>query len=325
MISIIVCHRDKDLLKQFKENVTQTIGLPFEFVIIDNSTNKHTIFEAYNLGIERSKGDVLCFAHEDLFFHTNNWGPLVNEHFNKNPKLGLIGVCGGKALPNVPAPWWNKSPFNQKCLNLYQQWNNTRIDQEGSALIGDKKTHEYINQDQELISNVTAVDGLWFCIKTSCIKDHNIKFDTETFKGFHCYDLDICMQIGQYYDVAVIYDVLLEHFSEGSINKSWVKSSLLFTDKWQKRLQEVNSAKFNESDLKLYNLIQLLTYCYWVQSKDVKDADIKAIIKKNISQGVIYNHQKYWLLKSWSLFGYQVARYCNKIFMILIKLKMLHA
>jgi hypothetical protein len=53
-------------------------------IVIDNSENAYSILEAYNLGIEISKGDFLCLIHDDVLFHTKNWGSIVQDVFEQN-------------------------------------------------------------------------------------------------------------------------------------------------------------------------------------------------------------------------------------------------
>ena len=75
LISIIVCARDKKIAPSLSKNINSTIGdVDYEIVWIDNSSKQYSIFEAYNLGEQRSSGEYLCFMHEDILFHSNNWG-----------------------------------------------------------------------------------------------------------------------------------------------------------------------------------------------------------------------------------------------------------
>ena len=94
MISIIICSREKTRASQLKKNIQDTIGTEFETIIIDNSENKHSITQAYNIGIDQSKFDYLCFIHEDIEFKTSNWGNILTSHIDKNPQ-GIVGVAGG--------------------------------------------------------------------------------------------------------------------------------------------------------------------------------------------------------------------------------------
>ena len=70
MISIIICSRKPDISDVLKQNIKETIGTDYELIVIDNSHNKYSIFSAYNEGLTLASGDVLCYMHEDLFFHT---------------------------------------------------------------------------------------------------------------------------------------------------------------------------------------------------------------------------------------------------------------
>ena len=74
MVSCIICSRKQDISTDLKENIKNTVGCDYELLIIDNSKNQYNIFKAYNEGIRRAKGDILCFMHEDIFYHTQNWG-----------------------------------------------------------------------------------------------------------------------------------------------------------------------------------------------------------------------------------------------------------
>jgi len=164
MISIIVCHREEKLLMQFKKSVKDTIGVPFEYIIIDNKTNQFNIFQAYNIGIKKSKYEILCFSHEDIVFHTKNWGERVVEHF-KQEKTGLIGVLGGNAFPNCPASWWNNTFINDHLINYIQHW------REGFEPKNDLKlkpvnnnpriTRDYQNPENSNRSKAVAIDGVW--------------------------------------------------------------------------------------------------------------------------------------------------------------------
>jgi len=68
MISLISCSRNSDISLKLKDNIAATIGCDYELVFIDNSKNSYNIFQAYNEGVSRSKGDILCFMHDDVIF-----------------------------------------------------------------------------------------------------------------------------------------------------------------------------------------------------------------------------------------------------------------
>ncbi len=104
MLSIIVCSRSRTLLPMFTNNISNTVGVEYELIHIDNSENKYSIYSAYNLGISKSKFPYLCLVHEDVLSHTNNWGVNVIAHL-QDPTTGILGVAGGDFVTNIPASW----------------------------------------------------------------------------------------------------------------------------------------------------------------------------------------------------------------------------
>ncbi len=222
MLSIIICSANKELLRQVTKNVERTVGIPFEVVAIENSDGRYGICEAYNAGASQSKYDVLCFMHEDILFHTENWGQNVINTL-ADLSIGLIGVAGGQAKTRIPEPWWIPAyDFNR--IHLIQSFPN-----------GSPSVKELVNPYKEPISDVVTVDGVWFCCRKEIWQQN--RFDSETFKEFHFYDLDFAMQVFQAgHRVCVVYDVLIEHISPGSINRSWVENAVKFSKKWRKKL-----------------------------------------------------------------------------------------
>ena len=77
MLSLIICSRTPKISEELEKNIADTIGCEYELVVIDNSLNKYSIFSAYNEGVKRSIGDILCFMHEDILYKTINWGQQV--------------------------------------------------------------------------------------------------------------------------------------------------------------------------------------------------------------------------------------------------------
>lgn len=224
MISLIVCSRCPDKLDSLKKNVAKTIGAEYEFVIIDNSDNRYNIFSAYNEGVARSKGDILCFMHEDLVFHSKKWGNNVIAHFDNN-EIGLIGVVGGTYLPKVPLiTWWDSDMSGHIIQGITIENHYYRL----------VPIYKFIERKgrKEKTSEVVAVDGLWFCVKKSMFE--TIRFDDNTFHGFHCYDLDICMQVlDQNKKIEVVFDILIEHKSAGSKDNKFYENLLVWYKKWE--------------------------------------------------------------------------------------------
>ena len=232
MISCIICSRNVDLSTELKENIASTIGCDFELIVIDNSKNKYSIFSAYNEGVRRAKGELLCFMHEDIIYQSSSWGLIVQEKFKCDDKVGLVGVLGTHFIP--------------KCI--------CNIGDSGvlsSYYITDKK--QLSNKSEyfcEGYAEVVAVDGMWFCVRKDLFNS-TIRFD-ETFNGFHLYDMDICLQIRLYgYKCYVVNKILIEHYSAGGIDSMFLKNSIHFYEKWKEYLPQLAGVELSHKEKEL--------------------------------------------------------------------------
>lgn len=213
MLSIIICSKNEYISKKLQQNIIKTIGTEYELIVIDNSKNEYSIFEAYNKGISLAKYPFLCFVHEDVLFHKKNWGNKAIEHL-KIPNTGIVGMAGSQYLPNVPASWFNAKPIYR---NLIQSGYKD----------GKSKTITFTEQKVEVV----AIDG--FCFFMNATIFNQVQFDDKTFSGFHCYDLDICMQVREKgFQIYAVNNILTEHTSIGSLNESWLQQIVLFYKKW---------------------------------------------------------------------------------------------
>jgi hypothetical protein len=318
MISIVICHRNERYLATITENIKNTIGVNYELIVIDNCKNIYSIFEAYNIGVSKSNYDIICFSHEDVLFHTVNWGQNVVNHF-KDETIGMLGVVGGNVFPKSPSPWWSNEIVNDHLLNIIQHWQGSISKLKYHQILSKKDneiiTKTYNNPFNQLITDAVVLDGLWFCIRKELFDSNLIHFDSDTFKGFHCYDSDISLQvIHQQKRVCVIYDNLIEHFQQGTINKSWFESVILLNRKWRTHLP-VSTKKIDDKLYGLYEWETLRTFIYWIESAGFSEKEIRALIfevsaflkiddySKKVSNELIYRAK----------FGKLIGRVINKI------------
>ncbi len=224
MISIIICSINKQLLADTKKNISETIGVPYEIIDIDNTQKKYGICKAYNEGGAKAKYPFLCFMHEDITFETKNWGQLICNYFLSNKNIGLLGAAGGDAKSVVPSSW--SIPIVSNEINIVQH-----------DKLNPKTANRIIvtgNQTKSKLKKVVALDGVWLCT-TKEVFDQ-FKFDENTFTGFHGYDIDYSLQVNTKYDVYVIFDIILHHYSQGNPDKEWMESAILLSNKWKKKL-----------------------------------------------------------------------------------------
>ena len=249
MLSLIVCSRTKDLPLSLKENIETTIGAEYELVVIDNSKNLHTIFSAYNEGVRRSKGDLLCFMHDDIMYDAVGWGDNVVRHFD-DLDTGLIGVFGGHYLPDTVCHVFDSELFS---------WNFRQIVGEG---IENRMSKSHFGNAGEV--EAVAVDGIWFVVRKQLFD--KISFD-EGYRGFHYYDMDICMQVQELGKRVCVTDMLtIEHFwSEDSIRDKKYMALLdenlnIFQQKWKDRLPLLRGVELPENVIRRLNDLSIQAY-----------------------------------------------------------------
>ena len=249
MISCIICSRQPDISAELKENIASTIGCEYELVGIDNSKNEYSIFSAYNEGVRRAKGDILCFMHEDILYHTQGWGRIISNIL-QDKTIGQIGVAGSHFMPKAPMYWWS-SPY----ISQYNLEND-----HGKQ----KKNATEMHMIQHLADTV-VVDGLCFFIPSVLFKQ--IRFDEEHYADFHAYDMDISMQVQSIGKrVCVTNAILIEHFwSESSLeNKVYMarldKNMSIFYNKWQHLLPMVRGVDLPEIVIRRMNNLAIQAY-----------------------------------------------------------------
>ncbi len=238
MISIIICSANSTLLADIKENIRKTIGVAHEILAFENHGQQKGICEIYNQGVRNAKYEILCFMHEDVELHTINWGQNVIKAFAENAQLGLLGIAGSSYKSFSPSGW-DSTAFRERInySNLLQRYKYKPTATEQLL----------VSKNQAATQKVAVIDGVWFCSTKQILKNH--EFDQQLLKKFHGYDIDISLSIGQYYDVAVTFEVFLTHFSEGNFDKDWVKETLLLQHKWRNFLP-VNKAGLNDAEIK---------------------------------------------------------------------------
>ena len=239
VLSLIICSRTPDLNEDLIQNIRQTIGVPYELVIIDNSRNEHTMFSAYNEGVKRARGQLLCFMHEDICFHSKDWGCRCEEHFKRHPDLGLIGLAGNQVM--LKGRDWRISPFNTD--NYIQRFETLeKVPRAVSLRFNRNRPH------CRKLQEVVAVDGMWMVIRSDLFPP--LRFDEERFHHFHLYDTDISLQVIRLgYKVCVCQDVLLEHFSIGSFSHTYYNDLAIALEKWDEMLPLFRGVRCSEKAL----------------------------------------------------------------------------
>lgn len=250
------------------ENINSSIGVENEIIVIDNSENRYSIFEAYNLGVQTSCGEILCFMHDDVKFHTANWGIKVQDHFS-DTQTGAIGIAGSPYVSIMPGSWWANGLINENII-IKKEGGHDTLSKYSDNLTSNKKP-------------VVVLDGIFICIKKELFDV--IKFDTITYDGFHFYDIDICLQISKMQKhLYCIYDISIEHFSQGNVNQNWIENAFKTNKKWKKQLP-LSKIKLN-----------------WSQKFEIEIRTLKEFIEILISNG--YSKKKSYIIGLQKILSY---------------------
>jgi hypothetical protein len=237
MISVIVCSINPVLAANLKNNIQSTIGIDHEIICIDNRIQKKGICEVYNEAAKQATFDVLCFIHEDVFIHSNNWGMSLLKVLS-DETIGLVGVSGTIYKSGYPSVW-PACDHSFYRTNTIQHFKNKQ-----------EPVVSIINPFNRVYEEVAVLDGVFLATKKSIFNSYF--FDEKLFKNFHCYDLDISFNIGSDFRIVVMYDILLEHFSEGSLSRSWVEDSIKLHEKWKqilpRQIGEIEAVQKKGSD-----------------------------------------------------------------------------
>lgn len=266
MISIVICSRTATLSDNLLNNIAETIGTEYELIVIDNCDDKYSIFQAYNIGLAKSKAQIVCFLHDDIHLITQNWGQILIKIFGKNKDIGLIGIAGTKSKTKMPSAWW-ECPEEDLYMNLNQYLRNG------------KKEHWCKGFDSNDIEDVVVIDGVFMAAK----KDSKISFSNK-LKGFHNYDLNLSFEyLKNGYRIVATKSILMDHLSIGVLNESWYRSTLqihkMYHDFLPLNKSNFKSSKNNEFEKGIKFINELLklklrkqALCLWPQLFMLKPA-----------------------------------------------------
>jgi len=215
LITIVVCSINSELFDALKGSIEKTIGLPdYELIRIDNNVEKLSIAKAYNKGLSQAKNEIVVFVHEDVVFHTQNWGKVLIEQFKCSPKAGIISVAGSTFKLKAPSSWFN-TPVEFHVKKIIQHTHEKGAQYEAIGW----------EPNDGIFKEIAVADGVFLALR----KIKGVSFD-ERILGFHGYDLAISINYKACrYKVFATNKILIEHFSPGVLDRSWIRAMFLIS------------------------------------------------------------------------------------------------
>jgi predicted O-linked N-acetylglucosamine transferase (SPINDLY family)/GT2 family glycosyltransferase len=210
LVSIIVCSIDDrkhartvDLYRRLYA------GLPYEITVIRDA---QSLAEAYNRGIARSSGEVVVLSHDDVEILAPDFAARLQRHLQR---FDVIGVMGSTKMSG-PAWGWSGHPNLRGWITHHapdaREWFVDIVDPR--CVAGD----------------IVVLDGVFLAAKRLVFDA--VRFDGETFDGFHVYDIDWSYRAAMAgFRVGVAGDLLLVHESRGSFDPEWQRYAERFCAK----------------------------------------------------------------------------------------------
>lgn len=128
-----------------------------------------SIFPAYNSIIDEAldlEPEALVLLHEDVEIRDPDFEAKVQDEL-RDPSVAILGVIGGRGLKSM-------------------RWSQAKVKVGRSTYPGGELRFGFEDPWAD------SVDGLLLVLSPWAMK--NLRFDEDTYHGFHGYDADICMQ-----------------------------------------------------------------------------------------------------------------------------------
>lgn len=207
MLSIIISSYEERFYNVLKKNIEHTCGINYEIIKIDNP-GIMGVSKAYNIGISKAQFEYFLFLHEDVIFHTENWGEKLIKHLD-NEEVGMVGIAGSNYVPVVPCGWYVNNANNHF---IYLIQNSKEGNQPEMLNFMKLKKHQ-----------VYGLDGVFMGVKKEKL---GLQMFNEKLNHFHGYDLDLSLNISKKYKNYVISDILIEHFSLGGADGKCLEANI---------------------------------------------------------------------------------------------------
>ncbi|MEA2180575.1 MAG: hypothetical protein QOG77_3872 [Solirubrobacteraceae bacterium] len=177
-------------------------------------TTSTSIHEAYNEALEHFSTvedlEALVLMHEDVELLAPERFPSRVRAALADRSVAIAGVVGARGIPGLA--WWD-----------------------GEIAGAVAETRGNVHGDMRN-RDVDAVDGLLMALSPWAVR--NLRCDTDTFTGFHAYDMDLCFQARAAGRRVIAADLPVFHHTKCGYGDraAWLSADAEFRAKWKELL-----------------------------------------------------------------------------------------
>jgi GT2 family glycosyltransferase len=210
LLSIIICNRDPNKWATVTAMYAGVLaGTEYEIVGIHDATG---ICEGYHRGIQKAKGDLLAFSHDDVEFLSDTFAANLTRHLESCDVIGIAGAtkCVGVNWSDAKMP--------------YLLGQVAQVAKNGFPVL-----FFGVHRDPR---PAKILDGVFLACRRSVVEI--LRFDEQQFPGWHGYDADFSYRAYCHgFRVAVASDLFAIHYSWGNQNDDWQRAASAFLTKHQ--------------------------------------------------------------------------------------------
>lgn len=190
---ICVYNKSTQLEQQLKKSLSMQ-NSPYELLAVDNSDNAFSsAAEALNYGAEKAHGDILIFAHQDVFLKYENELEAFSNAIAMCESGTIVGAIGVKETSKV----------------YY-----------GNYTEGVEYNSQKVFNFQPQLYPVSSVDECMFGMRRSTWEQH--RFDAMLCDNWHLYAVEACLWARKNGHPVFAYPVQVHHFSPGKISLGYM-------------------------------------------------------------------------------------------------------
>jgi hypothetical protein len=198
-VAIGFCSIDAGKAARARASLTAALApAPCTFHVI---TDARSLAEAFNRILAEVRADLVILCHDDIEILSSRIDLVLADALSQ---ADIVGVAGARQVSG-PAVLWSGHPHVHGWVTYPRegQWEAAVLSLHAGSVGG-----------------MQALDGVFLAMRGGTAA--RLRFDPQTFDGFHFYDLDFTYRAAmQGLRLAVTTDVLLVHASEGRFDEAW--------------------------------------------------------------------------------------------------------